>query len=205
MALTKRKGPMVALVAVLLAGVGVAVTAVAMPPKVIAGQAVGALKLVAAAARGELGTKIELCGNGMRQVTVPRFWKPLPESFPIPPEAQLTIANLDQFQVVEVVAEDKDAFDTFDDYLSTGDDVLYMEPVTTRLGRVDVSIGGLKGERLVYRAVLDGLGAVLWNTVLDGKKAYYQVVAMTWSNKRVQAWPVLKEIVESFRETAPST
>ncbi|WP_436493269.1 hypothetical protein [Actinokineospora sp. HUAS TT18] len=144
-------------------------------------------------------TKVVTATDGRSSVSVPSKWGQMPESLQIP-GAVIAQAQIYQERYLMVVTDDKAEFKDFADYEETA--LISVDGLGgTIVGQPqDVRVGELPGVRYELTGDFEGNAIVYWCTLVDGVRGYHQILTWTLADRRDQAEPALRTVVDSFRE-----
>jgi hypothetical protein len=144
-------------------------------------------------------TKTVTATDGRSTIAVPSKWAQMPESLQVP-GAVIAQAQIYQERYLMVVSDDKAQFKDFADYEETA--VIAVEGLGgTVIGQPEpTEVGGLAAVRYELTGDFEGNEIVYWCTVIDGARGYHQVLTWTLADRRGQAEPALRTVVDSFRE-----
>ncbi|WP_054053756.1 hypothetical protein [Alloactinosynnema sp. L-07] len=144
-------------------------------------------------------TKVVTASDGGSTVSVPSKWAQMPESLQVS-GAVIAQAQIYQERYLMVVSDEKADFKDFADYEETA--LISVEGLGgTATGQPEpIEVGGRPAVRYELTGEFEGNGIVYWCTVVDGPRAYHQILTWTLADRRDQAEPALRTVTDSFRE-----
>ncbi|SDJ24434.1 hypothetical protein SAMN05192558_109223 [Actinokineospora alba] len=151
------------------------------------------------AAELDRSTKTVTAEDGRSAMTVPAQWVDLPSEYRVPGSV-LALGQVYQERYLMVVSDDKADFKDFADYEETAE-IALTELSGAVVGQpVDVTLGGMPAVRYEVNGTFDDVAVVYWCTVVEGERAYHQILTWTLADRRAASEPALREVVDTFRE-----
>ncbi|MGH3863823.1 hypothetical protein [Actinokineospora sp.] len=144
-------------------------------------------------------TKTVTAEDGRSAVTIPAKWAELPEEFRVPGSV-LAFGQVFQERYLMVVSDDKSDFTDFADYEETAEIALTSLSGAVVGQPVDTTLGGLPAVQYEVNGMFDDMAVVYWCTVVEGERAYHQILTWTLADRRAASEPSLREVVNTFRE-----
>lgn len=145
-------------------------------------------------------TKVVTASDQKSQLTVPVSWKDVPASFKNE-LAVLQLGDLPKEQYVLVISENASDFENFTAFSDASLEAAKGLVAGAEIGEQrKVTIGGLNAVQYQVTGKAAGIKAVFWYTMIEGRSGFYQVLGWTLPSKQTEAEPVIRTVIESFRE-----
>lgn len=206
-----------ALVPVLVVGGAVAAAALLIPPPTTPGEASASPELIASrpepttttttptptpSTRPAPNTRVVTARDGKSELTVPKHWRKAKKTKNLKHTA-LNIGNTARRQFVIVLTADKRNFAGFGEFVrlvrnSARDN---LKKLTVKNKR-KLTVNGMPAVRWHLAGNSEGMRFVYWDTAVRGQKAFYEVIGFTTPSHAAQAGPVIRRVIDSFKETA---
>ncbi|MBC6446958.1 hypothetical protein [Actinokineospora xionganensis] len=153
----------------------------------------------ASAADLDRATKTVTAEDGRSAMTVPERWVELPEEYRLPGSV-LALGQVFQERYLMVISDDKADFKDFADYEETAE-ISLTELSGAVVGQpVDTTLGGHPAVRYEIHGSFEDMAVVYWCTVVEGERAYHQILTWTLADRRAASEPALRDVVNTFRE-----
>lgn len=121
--------------------------------------------------------------------------------------ATLSIGNLFAEEYLIVISEEKTAFDSdfsVEDFANVAaeqtidllEGAIVNEPIAT-------TVNGMPGYEREFSGEIEGIPITYFNTYVEGRTHYHQILTWTLTKKKAKAMPKLQAAAESFRELPP--
>lgn len=145
-------------------------------------------------------TRVVKAKDGKSELTVPKHWR-RPAKAKALKHAALKIGNRDRRQFVLVFTADKRSFAGFNDFVRVARDAARSELKKVQVkSKRKLTVNGMRAMRWHYVGSADGVRIVHWDTAVRGQDAFYQVIGITTSSHAKQSGPVIRRVLDSFRE-----
>lgn len=194
-----------ALTALVLA-TALAVTAVAVfvPSRTVPGSATPGFTAPLTAPTTEVedeAWKVVPAKDGDSEISVPESWTQLPDDFQ---GDEFLIAQAHAFRehYVGVLSHHKGDIASFETLVDFAEEQMDAFENFQLKDKRRMRIGGMTAVRFHFTGEYEGINAAVWMALVNGRKAYYGVAAWTLKSREATAGPVLRKVIDSFRETA---
>lgn len=204
-----------ALVPVLVVGGVVTAAALLIPPPTTPGEASASPELIASrpepttttttptpSTRPAPDTRVVTARDGKSELTVPKHWRKAKKTKHLKHTA-LNIGNTARRQFVIVLTVDKRNFTGFGEFVrvvrnSARDNLKKLRVKNKR----KLTVNDMPAVRWHLAGNSQGMRFVYWDTAVRGQKAFYEVIGFTTPSHAGRAGPVIKRVIDSFKETA---
>ncbi|WP_034269167.1 superantigen-like protein SSL4 [Haloechinothrix halophila] len=147
-------------------------------------------------------TRVVTAKDGKSELTVPKHWRKPGKDRGVK-NAVLEIGDASQRQFVIVVTANKRNFAGFPAFAKLVRDAGRSDLKKVKVnGKRTLKVNGMPAIRWHYTGNGDGIRFVFWDTAVHGQKAFYQVIGVTTPSHASKARPVIRRVLDSFRETA---
>jgi len=145
-------------------------------------------------------TKVVTSKDQKSQLTVPVSWLDVPASFKNE-VAEIQLGDLRREQYIMVITDNIDDFVDFGGFReATRENARAMVPGGDIGEEHMLTVGGLNAMQYEVAGAVNGVKVVFWFTVVEGKRGYYQVLGWTLPSLRTEGEPIIKKVIDSFRE-----
>lgn len=147
-------------------------------------------------------TRVVTAKDGKSELTVPKHWRK-PRKARGLKDAALKIGNSSQRQFVIVTTVSKHNVGGFPDFVTLLRNAGRSDLKEVRVkGKRKLRVNGMPAVRWHYVATANDVRFVFWDTAVHGQKAFYQVIGVTTPSHASTSGPVIRRVLDSFRETA---
>lgn len=147
-------------------------------------------------------TRVVKAKDGKSELTVPKHWRKVGK-IPDLKHAALKIGHMAKRQFVIVTTANKQNFAGFPEFAKLVRDAEHSDLKKVQVkNKRKLKVNGMPAIRWHYAGNIDGMRLVYWNTAVHGQKAFYQVIGVSTPSHAEKSGPVIRRVLDSFRETA---
>lgn len=145
-------------------------------------------------------TRVVKAKDGKSELTVPKHWRKAGKVKGLK-HASLKIGNSARRQFVIVLTADKRNFAGFGEFVRLARDAARSEFKKVQVkGERKLTVNGMPAVRWHYAGNANGVRILHWDTAVRGQDAFYQVIGITTPSHAKQSGPVIRRVLDSFRE-----